>query len=97
MPKFYVESGRVNLVLQASGALEAAVKAFQWSCDRQSTIQAVCPLEHVQLAERFGWQLEETVQVSERGFGQTDAREFDTLEVVAAWQGFAFPWSSQTH
>lgn len=92
MPKFYVVSGRVELVLQAKSAREAAIKAFQWSCDRQATLQANSPLEHIQLAEQLGWQLEETIQVSERGFGQSDACSFDTLDIVAAWQGFAFPW-----
>ncbi len=93
MPKFYVESGRVELVLQAKNSREAAVKAFQWSCDRQADIQTDCPLEHVQLAEQLGWQLDETIQVSERGFQQLDARVFETLDIVAAWQGFAFPWA----
>ncbi len=94
MPKYYVESGPVELVLQARNAREAAVKAFQWSCDRQATLHVNSPLEHVQLAERLGWQLEETIQVSERGFGQGDARSFDTLDIVAVWQGFAFPWTT---
>ena len=93
MAKFYVESGPVQLVLLAKNAREAAVKAFQWSCDRQSEIQVGCPLEHVQLAEQLGWQLEETIEVSERGFQQPDARVFDTLDIVAVWQGFAFPWA----
>lgn len=86
MPKYYVESGRVVLVLEARHAREAAVKAFQWTCDRQATIQAACPLEHVRVAERLGWQLHETIHVSERGFGQPDAEIFDTLDVVVAWQ-----------
>ena len=94
MPKFYVESGPVELVLQAKNARQAAIKAFQWSCDRQSSIQAECPLEHIQIAEHNGWQLEETIQVSERGFHQADARVFDTLDIVAAWQGYAFAWAS---
>lgn len=94
MAKYYVQSGAVELVLQARTAKEAAVKAFQWSCDRQATIQASDPLEHVQFAERQGWQLEETIAVSERGFDQADARVFDTLDIVAAWQGLAFPWTS---
>jgi len=96
MAKFYIQSGSVELVLQARSAREAAVRAFQWSCDRQASIRAACPLEHVQLAERLGWQLEETVQVSQRGFHQPDATVFDTLDIVAAWQGFAFPWAGQS-
>jgi hypothetical protein len=95
MAKYYVESGAVALVLQAQNAREAAIKAFQWSCDRQASIQADCPLEHVQLAEQMGWQLEDMICVSQRGFQQHDAVIFDTLDIVAAWQGFAFPWTAQ--
>ncbi len=95
MAKYYVESGPVELVLQARTAREAAVKAFQWSCDRQTSIQADSPLEHVQLAEQLGWQLDETIRVGQRGFQQSDACIFDTLDVVATWQGFAFPWAAQ--
>ncbi|MGM0490450.1 MAG: hypothetical protein ACQESR_27310 [Planctomycetota bacterium] len=86
MPKYYVESGPVKLVLEAKHAQEAAVKAFQWSCDQQATIQTDCPLEHVRLAERRGWQLHETVWVNERGFDQADGQVFDTLDVLVAWQ-----------
>ena len=95
MAKFYVESGKVSLVLQAANAHQAAIQAFQWSCDRQASLHTNCPLEHVQLAERLGWQLEETIFVSEQGFGQIDAEVFDTLDIVAAWQGFSFPWTSE--
>jgi sugar phosphate isomerase/epimerase len=38
MPKFYVESGRVRLVLLAEDAEQAAVRAFQWSCQRQTEV-----------------------------------------------------------
>jgi hypothetical protein len=92
MPKYYVESGPVKLVLSASTARKAAVKAFQWSCDRQATIQSTSPLEHVQTAEQLGWQLHETIDVSERGFSREDAKTFETLDIVATWQGYAFPW-----
>jgi len=92
MAKYYVESGAVQLVLQARSAKQAAIAAFQWSCDRQATIDVESPLEHVQIAEQRGWQLEELIAVSERGFGQLDAKVFDTLDIVAAWQGQAYPW-----
>ena len=38
MPKYYVESGRVRLVLIARNAREAAEKAVRWSCQRQAEI-----------------------------------------------------------
>ena len=71
MAKYYVQSGSVQLILQASSPRKAAVAAFQWSCERQATIDADSPLEHVQIAERLGWQLEEVIAVGERGFDQT--------------------------
>ncbi len=92
MPKYYVQSGPVKLVVDARNAKKAAVKAFQWSCDKQSTIESESPLEHIQAAETMGWQLEDNVVVSERGFDSPNASVFDTLDVVALWQGYAFPW-----
>jgi hypothetical protein len=92
MAKYYVRSGAVKLVFQARSAKQAAIAAFQWTCDRQATIEAGSPLEHVQIAEERGWQLEEVIAVSERGFEDADARAFDTLDIVAAWQGESFPW-----
>ena len=53
MAKYYVQSGSVKLVLQASNARRAAIAAFQWTCERQATIEADSPLEHVQIAERW--------------------------------------------
>jgi len=90
MAKFYVQSGPVRLVFGARNARQAAVKAFQWSCDKQVTIDTDCPLEHLRTAERNGWQLDETITVSERGFGPVGRLVFDTLEIVAAWQEASF-------
>lgn len=92
MAKYYVQSGLVKLILQSSSARRAAIAAFQWTCERQATIDAHSPLEHVQIAEQMGWQLEETISVGERGFDQLDARSFDTLDIVAAWQASTVPW-----
>jgi hypothetical protein len=92
MAKFYVESGPVQLTFDAPNAQAAAVKAFQWSCDKQAEIDAVSPLEHLIEAEENGWQLHETIHVNEKGFGRFDGVSFDTLEIVSIWQGEAFPW-----
>ena len=40
MPKFYVESGPIRLIFDAPTAEQAAVMAFQWTCDKQVEIQA---------------------------------------------------------
>ena len=92
MAKFYIESGDVQVVFDADNATQAAVKAFQWSCDRQAGIEAESPLEHLWVAEERGWQLDDEIRVSEVGFGRADAEVFDTLSVVAIWQGSLFPW-----
>lgn len=89
MAKFYVQSGPVRLVLQARSAHQAAVRAFEWSCRMQNTIQARTPLEHVLEAERRGWQLEEEIQVNERGFDRWDGQVFETVQIVIDWQAVA--------
>ncbi len=85
MPKFYIESGPVRLIFDAGNAEQAAVKAFQWTCDRQAEIEAASPLDHLMQANEGGWQLADEVWVSERGFGRWDADVFDTLTVFEAW------------
>lgn len=85
MPKFYVESGPVRLIFDAATAEQAAVMAFQWTCDKQVEIEAASPLEHVLEAEVQGWQLGDDVWVSEQGFGRWDADVFDTRDVFEAW------------
>jgi hypothetical protein len=85
MPKFYLESGPVRLIFDAATPEQAAVKAFQWTCDKQAEIEAASPLDHVLEAEKRGWQLWDEVWVSERGFGRWDADVFDTLAVFEAW------------
>ena len=92
MAKYYIESGQVRVVFDAESVTEAAVKAFQWTCDKQAGIEAESPLEHIWEAEERGWQLDDEIRVSEVGFGRADAAVYDTLEVVAIWQGSLFPW-----
>ena len=48
--------------------------------------------EHVLEAERLGWQLHDFILVGEQGFDEPDGQVFDTLDIVAAWQGQSFPW-----
>lgn len=92
MAKYYVESGQVRVVFDAGNAIEAAVKTFQWSCNKQAGIEAELPVEHQRRAEDLGWLLDDEVRVSEAGFGREDAAVFDTWEVVAIWQGTMFAW-----
>ena len=92
MAKYYVESGQVRVVFDAETATEAAVKTFQWSCDKQAGIEAESPVEHQWQTEERGWLLDDDIRVSEVGFGRVDATVFDTLETVAIWQARLFPW-----
>ena len=47
MANYYAESGQMRVVFDAQDATEVAVRAFQWSCDKQAGIEAESPLEHV--------------------------------------------------
>ena len=85
MPKFYVESGPVRLIFDAATAEQAAVMAFQWTCDKQAEIEAASPLDHALEAEERGWQLGDEVHVNEQGFGLWDGEMFQALDIFEAW------------
>ena len=50
--------------------------AFQWSCDKQSEIEAATPLDHVIEAEQRGWQLGDDIVVNEQGFDRWEGELF---------------------
>jgi hypothetical protein len=85
VPKFYVESGHVRLIFDTATAEQAAVMAFQWTCDKQVEIEAASPLDHVLEAEQRGWQLRDEVTVNEQGFGRWDGEVFETRDIFEAW------------
>jgi hypothetical protein len=91
MPKFYVQSGPVRLIFDAANAEQAAVLAFQWTCDQQAEIEAASPLDHVLIAEQQGWQLEDEVVVHEQGFDRWDGQVFETHDVFEAWLRWPVP------
>ncbi len=91
MPKYYVESGRVRLVLDAETAEQAAVRAFQWSSDRQAEIFAEPPSELIREAEALEFQFDDEITVNEVGFAN-GGESFDTWDIIAIWQGCAFTW-----
>jgi hypothetical protein len=78
MPKFYVESRQVQVVLDALDTQQAAITAFQSWCDRQSEAMFGGDAEDCQLGNEM--------QVSEIGFGAVDAESFPTLDILMAWQ-----------
>ncbi|WP_425615715.1 hypothetical protein NA78x_005645 [Anatilimnocola sp. NA78] len=93
MPKFYVSSGNLNLIVEADHARAAAIWAvhrclspvapFMNDEDDAVECQAVETLsyESAQPTRKLG----DTICVSERGFGNEDQREFATLPIVAEW------------
>jgi len=93
MPKFYVESGPVRLIFDATTAEQAAVMAFQWTCDKQVEIEAASPLDHVLEAEQRGWQLGDEVWVSEQGFGRWTARSWTRWPSLRLGYGPRCRWS----
>jgi hypothetical protein len=85
VPKFYVESGPVRLIFDAPAAKQAAVMAFQWTCDKQAEIEAASPLDHMLEAEERGWQLWDEVSVNEQGFDRWDGEVFEMLDIFETW------------
>ena len=93
MPKYYVQSGTVRAVVDAADAEEAAITAVQWSCDQHDTIHVEGSLEEMHYPDSEPGELHDDIFVSEIGFNRADAKAFDTLDIVAVWQGYAFPWN----
>lgn len=96
MPKFYVQSGTVSLVLQANDAEAAAIwtihrtlaPALPFADDRESHDEdgedyslAASESGIMPLSGRLG----ETTQVSQRGFGGDDCGRYNTLQLVQYW------------
>ena len=54
MPKFYVESGPARCVIDASNAEDAAIKAFQWSCDSRDSVLAPESFDKTTVTEADG-------------------------------------------
>jgi len=89
MPKYYVESGRVRLVIIAEDARQAATRAFDWSCDRQAEIYAQPPGDLIRDAEAMDYVLDDEIRVNETGFGSAGT-VYDLLDIADRWQTAAF-------
>lgn len=83
MAKFYVQSGDLQLVLQAKDSRSAAI----WAAHRtlSQTLPFLCDdaEDYLRLADVT--KLGETMQVSQQGFAGRDRVEFPTLEIVEEW------------
>jgi hypothetical protein len=85
MPKYYVQSGPVQPIFDAADAEQAALMAFQWTCDKQAEIEAATPLDHVIEAEERRWQLGDDIVVNEQGFRRLDGKLFDMRDIFELW------------
>src|SRR6185295_6060577 len=83
MPKFYVQSGNIELVLQAHDSRCAAIWAVHRTLGQTLPFLCVEAEDFAALADitRLG----DAICVSERGFDRSDAAHYDTLEIVTEW------------
>jgi hypothetical protein len=84
MPKFYVRSGWVRLVLDARTARDAAVKAIQWSGARLAEVHGEPERDCIREAEAVEFQLDDKIEVSEVGFRSGSGQVFNVLDLPAA-------------
>ena len=83
MPKFYVQSGNLEMVLQAHDSRCAAI----WAVHRTlgQTLPFLCEEVGDYAALSDLTRLGDAVSVSQRGFDRSDADVFDTLDIVTEW------------
>ena len=83
MPKFYVQSGNLKMVLQARDTRCAAI----WAAHRtlSESLPFLCEEAESYSALADLTRLGETIQVSQRGFDREDAATYDTLDIVTEW------------
>ena len=79
MPKYYVQSGDLQLITTASDAHAAAI----WAVHRALT--AALPFLSDTPQCRSDLTLGPSLTVSQRGFDRPDAEEFSTLEIMGEW------------
>ena len=83
MPKFYVQSGNVEMVLQAHDSRCAAIWAIHRTLGQSLPFLCEATESYAELADitRLG----DAIVVSERGFDRGDAQWYDTLEIITEW------------
>jgi len=81
MAKYYVQTGKLRLVLGATTAREAAVRAVQWCHDRRAEVYREPAGDRIRDAEVLEWQVGWQIRVSETGFDGDDGRVFETASL----------------
>jgi len=83
MPKFYVQSGSLEMVLQAKDTRCAAIWAAHRTLGQSLPFLCEDLTDYTRLADLT--RLGDTIRVSQRGFDRDDATVFGTLDVVSEW------------
>ena len=83
MPKFYVQSGSLKMILQARDSRCAAI----WAAHRTLSESLPFLCENVEDYTDVSnlTQLADSIRVSQRGFDRCDAAVFNTLDIVTEW------------
>ena len=89
MPKFYVQCGPVQRILQANSVEQAALAAIDhalqshlWIYDDEQLTPGDCR-DHLMLEALM--HMEPVIKVSEQGFGRVDAVTVGTPETIIQW------------
>ena len=83
MPKFYVQSGGLKMVLQARDSRCAAIWAAHRTLSQSLPFLCEEAADYAELADLT--RLGETICVSQQGFDRDNAAIFETLDVVSEW------------
>jgi hypothetical protein len=83
MAKFYVQSGNLEVVLQAHDSRCAAIWAVHKTLGQSLPFLCEEAGDYAELADLT--RLGDSVSVSERGFDRVDADVFETLDIVTEW------------
>jgi hypothetical protein len=83
MPKFYVQSGNLKMVLQARDTRCAAIWAAHRTLSESLPFLCEDAKDYSSLADLT--RLGETIQVNQRGFDRSDAAVYGTLDIVTEW------------
>jgi hypothetical protein len=83
MPKFYVQSGNLEMVLQAHDPRCAAIWAVHRTLSQSLPFLCEDPVDYLSADDisRLG----QIIRVNEQGFDRTDSHCFDTLDIIAEW------------
>jgi hypothetical protein len=85
MPKFYVQSGTLQLVTTATDPRAAAIWAVHRTLSLSLPFLCEAPCGGAVQASAPKPMLADALTVSERGFAADDGVEFDTLAIVIEW------------